>query len=1051
MRKLISYFIKYPVAVNIVIMGIIVLGVLGMLSLNSSFFPLNESRIINISVFYPGASPREMEEGIVLKIEDNIRGLVGVDRFTSVSSENSARIHVEVLKGYDVDVVLADIKNAVDRVPSYPVGMDPPVISKAIFRTEAVSFVLSGKEVPLKSLKDIGREIEADLRAMDGISQVEVSGFPAEEIEIAVEEDKLRAYDLSFQDVARAVANTNILVTGGRIKTETEEYLIRVRNRVYHGDELDYVVVKADQTGNKIRLRDVAVVRDRWSENPDRSYYNGRPSINITVSTTNSEDLISVADKTKAYIENFNDTHNNVHLDITRDASQTILERTKLLLQNGVQGILLVLFFLALFLKPRIAFWVAIGLPISFFGMFIFAHALGVTINVLSLFGMIIVVGILVDDGIVIGENIYHHYGLGKNPIRAAIDGTMEVLYPITSAILTTLVAFATFFFLDGRIGEFFGEVAIIVLLTLSISLVEALIILPSHIAHSKALTKQQKDYWFNRWADRAINWVKEKAYAPYLHFFLRNKFLGLAIPVTMLIITLGAMMSGIIKFTFFPMIASDRVAITLKMPQGTNENITDSVITYIEKAAWKVSENMAERQHGDEPVIENIIRKIGPGTSNASLRINLLPGEKRDIPAFEIATAISDEVGALHGVELLEFGSGSNFGGKPVSVALMSNNIDELKGAKEMLKNILKKNPQLKDVQDNDPAGIKEIEIHLKESAYALGFDLRNVINQVRSGFFGYQVQRFQRRRDEIRVWVRYNRDQRSSIKNLDQMRLVSPSGRRVPLSEIATYEIARGEISINHLDGRREIQVEADMKDPDYSATDIMMEIEDVIMPEIQAKYPTVTASFEGQNREASKTIKSAEKVLPIIIFLIFVIIAFTFRSISQPLLLMLMVPFSLIGVAWGHWIHHFSINVLSFLGIIALVGIVVNDGLVLIGRFNDNLKEGMKYNDALIEAGKSRFRAIFLTSVTTIAGLSPLILEKSRQAQFLIPMAISIAYGILISTMLTLVMLPLLLSIGNSFKVYWRWLWTGKKPTREEVERAIIELKYEDDESH
>jgi multidrug efflux pump subunit AcrB len=362
-----------------------------------------------------------------------------------------------------------------------------------------------------------------------------------------------------------------------------------------------------------------------------------------------------------------------------------------------------------------------------------------------------------------------------------------------------------------------------------------------------------------------------------------------------------------------------------------------------------------------------------------------------------------------------------------------------------------LRKNPQLKDVQDNDPAGIKEIEVHLKESAYALGFDLRNVINQVRSGFFGYQVQRFQRRRDEIRVWVRYNRDQRSSIKNLDEMRLVSPSGRRVPLSEIATYEIARGEISINHLDGRREIQVEADLKDPDYSATDVMMDIQNVIMPEIQAKYPTVTASFEGQNREASKTIDSAKTVLPIIIFLIFVIIAFTFRSISQPLLLMLMVPFSLIGVAWGHWIHHFSINVLSFLGIIALVGIVVNDGLVLIGRFNDNLKDGMKYNNALIEAGKSRFRAIFLTSVTTIAGLSPLILEKSRQAQFLIPMAISIAYGILISTMLTLVMLPLLLSIGNSFKVYWRWLWTGKKPTREEVERAIIELKYEDDELH
>jgi len=1051
MKKLITYFIKYPVAVNILILGIIVLGIIGMLSLNSSFFPLNDSRMINISVMYPGASPQEMEEGIVLKIEDNIRGLVGIDRFTSVSSENSARIQVEVLKGYDVDVVLADIKNAVDRVPSYPVGMEPPVISKLIFRTEAVSFVLSGSDVSLKSLKEIGREVEADLRIMDGISQVEISGFPAEEIEIAVDEDRLRAYNLTFREVADAVSSTNILMTGGRIKTDTEEYLIRVNNRVYHGDELDHIVVKADQTGNKIRLIDVATVRDRWSENPDRSYYNGKPSINITISTTNSEDLISVAEKTKNYINEFNSTHNNVKLYITRDASKTILERTKLLLRNGTQGILLVLFFLALFLKPRIAFWVALGLPISFMGMFIFASSFGVTINVLSLFGMIIVIGILVDDGIVIGENIYNHYEKGKKPIRAAIDGTMEVLSPITSAILTTLVAFSTFFFLDGRIGEFFGEVAIIVLLTLSISLVEALIILPAHIAHSKALTKEQKTYWFNRYADRFISWIKEKVYGPYLHFFLEHKFLGLAIPLTLLIITLGAMMSGIIKFSFFPMVASDRVAITLKMPQGTNENITDSLITHIETSVWKVNDRFTEKQEGNKDVIESVIRRIGPGTANASLRVNLLPGEERSFPSYEIATAINDEVGEVHGVESLEFGSGSNFGGKPVSVALMSNNIDELKGAKETLKAILRNNPILKDVQDNDPAGIKEIEVQLKETAYAMGFNLRNVISQVRSGFFGYQVQRFQRRRDEIRVWVRYNRDERSSIKNLDQMRVVSPTGQRVPLSEIATYKIARGEISINHLDGRREIQVEADLKDPDDSPTDIMTEIKDEIMPEIQAKFPTVTASYEGQNREASKTMDSAKIVLPIIIFLIFIIIAFTFRTISQPLLLMFMVPFSLIGVAWGHWIHNFPINILSFLGIIALVGIIVNDGLVLIGKFNDNLKRGMKFNDALLGAGKARFRAIFLTSITTIAGLSPLIFEKSRQAQFLIPMGISIAYGILISTVLTLVMLPLLLSIGNSTKVYWKWWWNGKKPSREEVERAIIELKFEDDELH
>jgi multidrug efflux pump subunit AcrB len=1046
MKKIITHFIKYPVAVTVLMLSIIVMGTVGMLNLKSSFFPINESRNVTINVAYPGASPQEMEEGVVMKIEDNLRGLIGLDRFTSTSSENSASINVEILKGYNVDVVMQDIKNAVDRVPSFPVGMEPPVIAKGIFRAEAIRFVVSGADISLKTLKSIARTVESDLRAIEGISQVEISGFPAEEIEIAINEDMLRAYDLTFQDVANAVGNTNILVTGGTIKTDTEDYLIRVNNRSYYGDELDYIVVKADPSGNTIRLKDIAVVRDRWSENPDRLFFNGQTSVRVAVSTTTSEDLILVSKLTREYIEEFNSTHDNVQLSITSDNSITILQRTELLLKNGGQGIFLVLIFLALFLKPRLALWVAIGIPISFFGMFILAGYLGVTVNILSLFGMIIVIGILVDDGIVISENIYHHYEKGKNRVQAAIDGTLEVVSPITTAILTTIIAFSTFFFLDGRVGEFFGEVAIVVILTLGISLIEALIILPAHIAHSKALTKEQKTYWFNKKADQFITWMRDKLYAPSFAFFLRNKFLGFAIPITLLIITLGGMAGGIIRFTFFPQIASDRVIITLKMPQGTNEAITDSLISRIEDASWVVNEDFTKRQTGNQKVIQNIIKRIGPGTSNASLNINLLPGEFRDFPSYAISTAISEEVGSLYGIESIEFGSGSNFGGKPISVSLNGSNIAELKAAKDMLKGELRNNSLLKDVSDNDPEGIKEIKVQLKESAYALGFNLNNVIGQVRSGFFGYQVQRFQRGRDEIRVWVRYDRDERSSIKNLDDMRIVSPSGARVPLSEIATYEIRRGEISINHLDGRREININADLKDPKTSATEIMANIKNDFLPVIQAQYPSVSASFEGQNRTASKTTDSAGLVLPIVLFMIFVLIAFTFRSFSQPLLLLLMVPFSLIGVAWGHWIHGFSVNILSFLGIIALIGIVVNDGLVLIGKFNGYLKEGMKFDDALLAAGKSRFRAIFLTSLTTVAGLSPLIFEKSRQAQFLIPMAISIAYGIILATALTLVMLPMLLSVGNSIKIHWNWLIKGAKPAPEEVERAVIEQNVE-----
>lgn len=1049
MKKIISYFIKYPVSVNILILAFFVFGIVGAMNMKSSFFPLVESRIISIQLTYPGASPQEMEEGVVLKIENNLKGLVGIDRFTSRSMENSATITVEVLKGYDVNEVLANVKNAVDKVPSFPTGMEPAVVAKQEGLQDVISFVVSGKNVPLTSLKATAREIETDLRAIDGVSQIQLSGFPLEEIEIAVNEDKLRAYNLSFKEIANAVSKANILITGGTVKTNEEEYLIRAQNRKYHGEELNYIVVKANFEGKVVYLNDVAIVRDRWNETPEKSYYDGKLSVEMDVQSTNNEDFLSIADKTVNYIDKFNKSHDDIIINITRDRSTILNQRTELLVKNAIFGIAIIILLLSIFLKPRIAIWVAFGLPISFLGFFMMATYLGITINVLSLFGMIIVVGILVDDGIVIGENIYYHYELGKKPIRAAIDGVLEVIAPIASAILTTVIAFAAFLFLDGRIGDFFGQVALVVIITLTISLIEAVIILPAHLAHSKGLSKDQKSYALNRWADKGLSWVRDKLYGPYLTFFLKNRILGIAIPLSLLIITIGAMGGGIIRFTFFPSIASDKVEITLNMPQGTSEQITTNTIERIEDAVHIVNKEYTEKQSGNKPVIVNVIRKIGPGSANASLRVNLLPGQERDFDSDEIANAIQEKVGVVSGAENLNYGSGTNFGGRPVSVSIIGENISELKAAKVELKDIMMTNPKLKNVTDNDPRGIKEIRLKLKKKAFMLGLTLSDVMSQVRSGFFGMQAQRFQRGQDEIKVWVRYERDPRSSISSLFNMRIITPSGARVPLSEIAYQKIERGEIAINHIDGKREIRVEADMTNKKESASDAIAEIRDNIFPDIQAKYPSVSALFEGQNRESGKTIKSAKTVIPIILFLIYAVIAFTFRSYEQPLILVIMIPFSLIGVAWGHYIHGLPVNMLSFLGIIALIGIVVNDGLVLIEKFNSNLRIGQPFNEALINAGKSRFRAIILTSVTTVAGLAPLIFETSRQAQFLIPMAVAVAYGITIATFLTLLMLPLLLSVGNSMRTNLTWLWTGNKPSKEEVERVIKELKSNDDE--
>ncbi|MDX1544518.1 MAG: efflux RND transporter permease subunit [Christiangramia sp.] len=1058
MRNLINYFIKFGVAVNVVIIAFVIFGVIGVMNMKSSFFPLQESRIINISIAYPGSAPEEIEEGIILKIEDNLKGLEGIDRVTSVARESGGSITVEIERGENIDAMLTEVKNAVDRVPTFPGGMEPLVVSKQEFVRETISFAVSGENVPLATLKQISQQIENDLRLLDGVSQIEISGFPQEEIEIAISQNDLLAYNLTFEQVAQAVRNSNILSTGGTIKTDAEDYLIRANNRAYYADELNDIVLKSNATGEIVRLGDIAVVRDQFSETPNALYFNGNVAVNVSISNTNSEDLLSTAEKINEYIDEFNQKSSNVQLNVVSDASITLGQRTQLLVENGFMGILLVLFFLSLFLNLRLAFWVAFGLPVAFLGMFIFAGSLGVTINVLSLFGMIIVIGILVDDGIVISENIYQHSEMGKSPVKAALDGTMEVVPPILSAIITTVLAFSTFLFLDSRIGEFFGEVSTVVILTLVISLIEALIILPAHIAHSKALKKREDNGQpkkglakffqnmrkINALGDRVMTFMRDRIYSPALRFVLTQQIMAFSILAVVLILTIGAIGGNWIRITLFPSIASDRVSIDLLMPEGVNPERTDSIISLVEAAAWRVNKDYTEKQTGNKQVVENIIKRVGPGNNKASLQVNLLPGEERDFGSPEITNAIRDEVGPVYGVESLTFGSGGNFGGSPISVSLLGNNLKELEAAKEELKQNLENNSLLKDVTDNDPKGIKEINVKLKDNAYALGLDLGEVMRQVRNGFFGAQAQRFQRGQDEIRVWVRYNRENRSSINDLDEMRLVTPSGERVPFDEVANYEIVRGTESISHLDGMREIRVSADMEDPNGSSTEILEDIRTNVIPPILEKYPSITVSYEGQNREASKLTDSAAKVIPIILFLIYATIAFTFRSYSQPFLLMIMIPFSIIGVAWGHWLHDFPINVLSALGIIALVGIMVNDGLVLIGKYNGFLREGMDFKKALYEAGRSRFRAIFLTSLTTVAGLAPLLLEKSRQAQFLKPMAISISYGITIATVLTLLLLPLLISISNSIKVGGHWLKTGEKPPKEDMERAIKEKK-------
>ncbi len=1048
MKKFVAFFIRYPIAVNTLMASLAFFGYLALKSINSTFFPIVPSRFILVQAVYPGASPEEIEEGIVQKVEENLKGISGVERISSVSAENAATVTIEVLKNYDADLALEDVKNAVNSIPSFPVGMEPIRVFKRENINFTIRFSLDGPNVPLKTLKEMARKVEADLQQTEGISKVELLGFPEEEIEISLNEQSLRTYGIGFEQIANALRAENLEISGGFIKGRIDELPIRARNKGYFARDLENILVFTSPEGRILRLKDVAEIRDRFTDAPGKARVNNRPAALIVVNNTDSEDMLSAAEKVRKYIDDFNIKNTSVQARVLQDASVTLEQRKQLLIENGIMGFFLVLVLLALFLNLRVAFWVAAGIPVSFLGMFILGVFGGITINVISLFGMIVVVGILVDDGIVISENIYQHFERGKSPIRAALDGTFEVLPAVLSAVLTTIVAFSTFFFLDGRAGDFFSEMSFIVMATLAVSMVEAILFLPSHLAHSRALLNPQRNK-LERSMDAFMDFMRFKMYAPALRFLLAHRFLGLMIPVALLIITLGAFKGQVIKGTFFPFIERDNVEIGINMPTGTREEVTWEKLDYIYQKALEVNAAYNAQRTDSLSLMQDVSMQVGPLGHQGTLNINLLDAERRGTKSYEVANKIREAVGFIPGADNLTYGNASAFG-RPVSISLLSNNNLQLEAAKEALKAYMKSLTQIEDITDSDIEGPREVQIHLKPKAELLGFTTRSLMSQVRQGFFGLEVQRIQRGQDEIKVWLRYNDENRATIFNLQDIRLKSPQGELIPLKELADIEIARGRINISHLDGKREVKVEAELSNPAESAPAIIDDIrENYINAILLPQYPEVSALYEGQNREAMKTAGSAQKVLPFIFITMILIITFTFRSLFQTLVVFLLIPLTLTGVAWGHFFHGMPLSIFSYLGVIALIGILVNDSLVFVSKFNSLLKEGLSLQDAIYQAGISRFRAIFLTSATTIAGLAPLILERSFQAQFLVPMAISVAYGIAYATLLTLTTLPILLTYLNSFRRFYLWLISGILPQAETVEPAIAELKDEHDE--
>ena len=1042
MRSVIKFFVQHHIVGDLLMLAILVSGLVGLSSLRSNFFPEVDSKIVVIQVVYPGSSPEEIEKGIVAKIEENLQGVANIDLVTSTCIENAGSIIVEVKQSNKTDQALQDVKNAVDRIASFPVGMEPPIIFKQDPENVAIILAVSGVD-DLYLLKKTARKIEVDLRSSQDISQILLSGFPAEEIEISVRDDRLSEMGITVAQVAQAVRNTNIETTGGRIKTDKEELIVRGRFKNYTAEELNDIVIRADKDGRIIRLSDVAEVRNRWADNdPTRNWYNGKPSVSITVNSLNSESILDVTEYVRAYIQAFNDSEDVLEINIVRDQSVVLNQRIDLLVNNGIIGFLLVILFLALFLNLRLAFWVALAIPVSFAGMFMFANMAGITINVVSLFGMILVIGILVDDGIVIAENIYRKFERGYSRMDATVEGTMEVLPAVFSAIITTVIAFSAFFYIEGKLGDIFQDMATVIILTLIFSLIEGAFILPAHVGNSKALRREFKPNKLERGMRKILNGFRDKFYAPILNFTLDKPWISFSVIVSIFLISVpGLIGGGFVRTTFFPFIEGDFLTVNLNMQSGTREDITLEQMNRIEKAVWEVNDEFNADRTDSLEIVLAIDKKIGPAAHTGSLYIQLLDGENRGVMSTDVSSRIREKVGVVYGAENLNFTAFSPFG-RAVSVSLLGNDLETLEAATRELKVEMNKRDDIKDVTDSNQEGLQEISVTLLPRAYQLGFNEQELLAQIRQAFFGQEVQRLQRGRDEVRVWVRLDERDRASIGSLENFKLRTINGDEIPFTEVCKINVERGVTAINRIYGQREVKVSADLSGPKASATDINDELKQVIIPQILSRYPSVSVSYEGQNREVTKSQNSIMKVMPLIFALMFFVIVLTFRSPLQGMAVFGLIPFGLVGISLGHWLLDAQISLFSVLGMLALIGILVNDALVFVAAYNSYLKDGMTVRDAIWESGMNRFRPIILTSITTVAGLAPLMLNKSFQAQFLIPMAISVAFGLLFVTVIILILLPIYLQWINPLHRSWIWISDGRWLKSHDAEPAIRE---------
>ncbi len=1052
MKQVLAAFAKNTVFANIVLVLIFIAGGLALSQMVRESFPEFSIDMISITVPYPGADPEEVEEGICQKIEEAIESVDGVKLFTTKAMEGAGSVTIEVKEGRDVAEVLDQVKSRVNAISTFPVDAEQPVIQEIIRKESVILLSLSGT-VTEKQLKEWGERVKDELKQLPEVSQVDAYGTRSYEIGIELSEERLKEYGLTFSQVADAIRKSSLNLSGGTLRTTGEEIRIRTVGRKYTDEALAEVVIMADPGGDIVTLGRIAEIKDGFSEDPISAKINGQPAMFVMVYKTSEEDSIKISDAVNSYVEKKQNTlPPTVKLGVFYDNTDILRARIDLLTKNGVIGLCLVFIILWLFLDIRLSFWAGMGIPISITGAMFILWSVGSTINMISLFGMIMVLGIVVDDAIVVGEAIYVNRMSGNPPLKSAVEGVWEVAMPVLAAVTTTIVAFIPLAYVGGVMGKFISILPTVVIACLVISLVECLILLPAHLSNLPDPREKRRFrgplgriiLWKNMVGDGLESFI-EKRYMPFLSWVLNWRYVSLTTAIAILLISVGVVAGGFVKFQVVPKLDGFVITSTVEFPEGTPPEITREALEKMDAALVRVAEKTTTLS--GEPLLKQRLTLLGQalsGTMGAkgprlgSVQAILLESENRGIHSNDLLIEWEKELGQLPGVKSLTFeGMQAGPGGAEIEVWLQGRNMDDLIDVSEKLKTRLREFQGVYQIRSDHGQGKNEMRLELKPVARNLGITVEDLARQVNAGFYGREPYRLQRGSEDIRVKVRYSKKERSTVSDFEKMSIRTASGDEVPLLSVANISFSPGYATITRTDGMRRIVVTAEVNSVQANADEIFNELNKTTFPQLKAEYDDLFVSMQGAKKNSRESLGSLKIGFPVAILGIFVIVATIFRSYIQPFIILFTIPFGVIGAVCGHLLFGYDISMMSLFGIVALSGVVINSAIVLIERVNSNLASGMSLFKSVIFGGARRFRAIFLTSISTVGGLAPLILEKDMQAKFLIPMALSIAAGVIFATVLTLVLVPSLLVILNDirrliFRLHYGW-W----PKREEVE--------------